>query len=158
MMENILKRFLASKIRKLERNLKEKEENILAGFSGFRVLTRCRAIPGSAVIARPAGGTMAGSGFAARWLTTALQRCYATRRDERQWPGWWRAGLVEFMTCALRKGGKEFMIGVLGNRLSSAEKVLKNTCDLAGDLLGAKTRALQKSLCSLSAMCSFVCM
>jgi hypothetical protein len=35
------------------------------------------------------------------------------------------------------------MIAVLGNRLNSAEKVLKNTCDLAGDLLRAKTQALQ---------------
>jgi hypothetical protein len=49
---------------------------------------------------------MAGSGFAARWPTTALQQCYATRRDERQWLGWWRAGLVEFTTCAPRRGGK----------------------------------------------------
>jgi hypothetical protein len=37
-------------------------------------------------IARPAGGTMVGSGFPARWPTAALWRHWAARRSERRWP------------------------------------------------------------------------
>ena len=38
---------------------------------------------------------------------------------------------------------KKLMIGVFGETIELSGKVLKNTCDLACDLLEAKTRALQ---------------
>jgi hypothetical protein len=38
------------------------------------------------------------------------------------------------------------MIGVLEETIELSGKVLKNTCDLAGDLLEAKTRTLQNTI------------
>jgi hypothetical protein len=74
MMENILKRFLASKINTgviLGKKIGSKnKKRFWRDFLGFRVPAR---FPGRRWWrGGPAGGTVAGPGFPARWLTAAL--------------------------------------------------------------------------------------
>jgi hypothetical protein len=87
MMENILKRFLASKIRViLGKIFGRKRTKYFGGI--FRVSSTDATSSDSWVggIARQAGRTMVGSGFPTRWPTAALWRHWAAQRGERQWP------------------------------------------------------------------------
>jgi hypothetical protein len=101
-------------------NLKEKEETILAEFSGLRALTRRQAILGSAVIARPAN-----PGRSPGCRSEGIPVLGDCQGDS----GW--------------KGGNENNDQDFRNWLSSG-KQLEKTRDLLGDLLGFKTWALQR--------------